>query len=223
MLQNKIIIFISFFLWAFLLPAAGKLEVKEGEIQFGSFDANTPLAASYQIRNAGNSVIRIVGIRSTCSCAKTEYPESIQAGADGMIHLKIAANSYSGDFSGKLYILSNDPASPAELCFSGTAVPLFTVSPSPELYLGKIRSGTRIKKIFRIKGRRNFSLGTPVAMGKRQVELRVSTQNANELEAEVISEVHGKPGDRFSLFVDLPVISPSGWPPLKFRLSGCIQ
>ena len=93
MLQNKIIIFISFFLWAFLLPAAGKLEVKEGKIQFGSFDANTPLAASYQIRNAGNSVIRIVGIRSTCSCAKTEYPESIQAGADGMIHLKIAANS----------------------------------------------------------------------------------------------------------------------------------
>ena len=61
MLQNKIIIFISFFLWAFLLPAAGKLEVKEGKIQFGSFDANTPLAASYQIRNAGNSVIRIVG------------------------------------------------------------------------------------------------------------------------------------------------------------------
>ena len=223
MIQNKIIIFISFFLWGFLLPAAGKLEVEDGKIQFGSFEANTPLAASYQIRNGGDSVIRITGIRSTCSCAKVEYPESLQAGEDGMIHLKIAANSYSGDFFGKLYILSNDPASPTELYFSGTAVPLFTVSPSPELYLGKVRSGTRLNKIFRIKGRRNFSLGTPVSRGERRVELRVSTQNANEFEAEIISEIHGKTGDRFLLLVELPVTSPTGWPPLKFRLSGCIR
>ena len=223
MAQNKTIIFITFFLLAFQLPAAGKLEIKDRKIQFGSFDANTPLVASYQIRNVGDTVIRIAGIRSTCSCAKTEYPKSLQRGEDGIIHLKIAANSYSGDFSGKLYILSDDPASPAELCFSGTAVPLFTVSPSPELYLGKIRSGTRLRKIFRIKGRKGFSFGIPVTKGKSQVELKVSAGNANEFKAEVISEIYGKTGDRFSLLVDLPVIFPAGWPPLKFRLSGRIQ
>lgn len=224
MLQNKTIIFILFFLLAFQLSAAGKLEIKDRKIQFGPFDANTPLVASYQIRNVGDTTIRIAGIRSTCSCAKTEYPKSIQKGEDGIIHLKIAANSYSGDFSGKLYLLYDDPASPAELCFSGTAVPLFTVSPSPELYLGKIRSGTRLRKIFRIKGRKDFSFGVPVTKGKKsQVELKVSAKNANEFEAEVISEIYGKTGDRFSIFVDLPVIFPAGWPPLKFRLSGRIQ
>lgn len=161
------IIFISFFLWAFLLPAAGKLEVKEGKIQFGSFDANTPLAASYQIRNAGNSVIRIVGIRSTCSCAKTEYPESIQAGADGMIHLKIAANSYSGDFSGKLYILSNDPASPAELCFSGTAVPLFTVSPLTGALPRKNKKRYTNQKDIQNQRQKEFFIGYSCGNGKK--------------------------------------------------------
>lgn len=189
MQRNRIRKYVFFYLLplscGISLVADSKMELNDTAIRFGSVNANLPLKADFILQNKGNSDLKISMIRSTCPCVKTEFPKRISPGESGRIQLNIAPNSYLGDFSGKLYVISNDPASPKELLFNGYAKPLYHIQPSAESYLGKWKNGTQIRKEFKIQGERNIVWGKAQSKGTIPAETKLISAGKNNFKLHV--------------------------------------
>jgi Protein of unknown function (DUF1573) len=195
----------------------------KSKIDFGSYPAKEAKETRFIIKNNGDFNLKILGLRITCDCSTVSITQkNIGPGKSAKIILKVKANSMTGKFNRKVYIISNDSKNKiTELFFSGNAIPLCDVKPGKELYLGSIAAGSSLKQLFTITPRQQgVILGKPVAKTEFPLTTAISNNGGNGyiLRLEAIKVNTAK--NRFIIKVIIPVQKPKGWGPIEIILTG---
>ena len=137
-----------------LLAAGPKAEVVgEGKVELGRYPARERKEASYQVRNAGDGVLKILKVRSTCgACAEVSCePRELKPGDTATVKAVILGNSIFGKYRKFIYLQTSDPASKAiRLTIAGHAVPLVEVEPKRKVHAGRLPVGEPWSHTFRL-------------------------------------------------------------------------
>ena len=131
---------------------AQPLSVSPASFNLGRFPAWKSQAQTFTIRNAGESTVNLLRVRSSCSCLAADFqPCALEAGQETALTVTIPANSVSGDFSKAVFLETDAPGQEfLRLTVSGTAVPAVEVQPKREVYLGRLEAGEERVCVFRL-------------------------------------------------------------------------
>jgi len=197
-----------------------------GDIDFGTYPANESKQAQFVIRNIGDTVLSITGLRVTCDCATVDIStKKIFPGKDANLSLKVAGNELAGQFDRKIYILSDDPKNRCmALTFSGNAKPIGRISPSPEVYLGTLAVTETMQYRFKLRMTEpDIILGTPMVKAEIPVNATIIKVSEQEFDLTLIANDLKAAPSRFTIEVVIPINQPTGWAPLKVTLTGRIK
>lgn len=181
---------------------------------FGEVNQEDKIEKTVKVTNAGNELLTITSTRATCGCTPTVVSEkSIPSGGEGEVKIMFDMAGRQGTQYHKVYVHSNDPATPiAQLQLVGTVI-----SPVVPLYPHSLNFGTLRKnecayreinipdtgcRNFRITGLTsdsqyiNYTLITREAKGKEYYTIAISlTQDtpASEFSGKVfVHSTHPK-------------------------------
>ncbi|MDQ1350556.1 MAG: hypothetical protein QG657_858 [Acidobacteriota bacterium] len=106
-----IMLFVS--LLATFLPANSQIKFKETTINFGEIDSGAEVNVKFEFENAGDSILVIKNISTTCGCTTTQLEKlEYQPGEKGAIPVKFNSKGYSGKTAKTITVSSNDEANP---------------------------------------------------------------------------------------------------------------
>ncbi len=200
------------------------LKIEAMDFQFGEFPANEAKQGKYILHNIGDKVLSITAARSTCSCAKPEYPKEIAPGKSAEIKLSIGANSYNSKFQGKVYLITNLPEKMVELAFAGEAQPLFIIEPEPEIYIGNLQAGSSYEKEFTVHLKKNgIKFGKPKIEAEFPVTVEKKYIEDKALKVTIKGKELKSKESQLKFTVEIPVLEPAGWPPARFQFQGKIN
>lgn len=106
-----IMLFVS--LLASFLPAKSQIKFKQSVFDFGEVNSGDEVSASFEFENAGDSILIIKNVSTTCGCTTTQLEKlEYQPGEKGTIPAKFNSKGYSGKVTKTITVSSNDEASP---------------------------------------------------------------------------------------------------------------
>ena len=148
--------------------------VGEGKVDFGRYPARERKEASYRVRNAGDELLKILKVRSTCgACAEIScQPKELKPGDTATVKAVILGNSIFGKYRKFIYLQTSDPAEKTvRLTIAGHAVPLVEVQPKRKVHAGRLPVGRPWSHTFRLTcTKEGVRLGKPSVEGSYPVE-----------------------------------------------------
>ncbi|MCX6584145.1 MAG: DUF1573 domain-containing protein [Candidatus Aminicenantes bacterium] len=149
-----IMLFVSLF--ASFLAAKSQIKFTQTTIDFGEVDSGGEVNVKFDFENAGDSVLIIKNVSTTCGCTTTQLEKlEYQPGEKGSIPVKFNSKGYSGKTSKTITVSSNDEAIPyARLEITGkvnlTEFSEMEMTPD-QLDFGKVNLGKTYTKKVTIK------------------------------------------------------------------------
>ncbi len=198
--------------------------IGESNKSFGTHQGKDSPSCSFTIINTGNEVLVIKGISKTCGgCVKISVSEKeIAPGKTTEVNLKLSPGTLSGPYSKNFFIETNDPKQRFLMfAFSGTAVPFAETRPSNLIYLGRIGPRSLCRREFQvIPNEKGAEFGEPKVECGYPVEVKSSS---NEKGLSIFfGFTPGKNLGDMKCTIKIPVLTPSGWPPLEIIISATI-
>jgi len=190
-------------------------------IDFGDYPANEKKTAKFELVNNGDAPLEIKQIRKTCGCSETKLDKkTIQPGATAILEAEIKANSIGGPYSKAIYVESNDPKQRfLRLTLSGKAIPLIKVYPKDNLYLGALSVGKSYDYAFKLETVRDgVKVQAEIVKANFPAEIELKeTKQGFDLKVKAAPD---KKENLLNAEIEIKIISPSGWPPVKLKLQG---
>jgi len=118
-------------LCVFSLKAAPVMNVDNLTFNCGLFtEGKSEIAtAVFKVRNSGDSLLKISGVRPGCGCVVAAYDTFIAPGKSGTIRLEAKLHGYSGELRKTATVTSNALNQPSlRLTLTATIQPVITVS-----------------------------------------------------------------------------------------------
>ena len=206
----------------------GKIElVGMDSIDMGRFSASEQQSVRFQVRNTGTGMLKILNVRKTCGCASASSDKSeLKPGETARIETIILPHAISGPFSKNVFVENSDPDNRfLRLTVSGNAIPLVEITPSGEVYVGRIPTNKTWSQTFNLtKSNPAIRLGAITTSGNYPMEASIkSTDGAasNHYRVDVTLLPTAESGD-FKGSVGIPVLFPSNQPPIAITVSGRI-
>lgn len=206
----------------------GRIELVDMDsIDLGKFPASEQQSARFQVRNAGAGMLKILNVRKTCGCASASSDKSeLEPGESARIETTILPHAISGPFSKNVFVESTDPGNRfLRLTVSGNAIPLVEVTPSAEVYAGRIPTNKPWRQTFNLaKTNPAIRLGAITASGNFPLEASMETTDgvsSNHYRVDVALLPAAESGD-FKGTIVIPVLFPSNQPPIAITVSGRI-
>lgn len=122
------ILFVSLFSF---VSASPLIEVEKETYDCGIFieGKNEKTTAIYNIKNSGDSILKIEKVRTGCGCVAAAYDTIIPPGKSGQIKLETRLNGYTGVFKKSATIISNAKNQPnLRITLTATIQPVIAVS-----------------------------------------------------------------------------------------------
>lgn len=112
-------------------------------VSLGTYPSADEQTARVPIQNAGDGVLQIGRVITTCKCMRVDgYPRSLAPGATGEVSVSILKNEVTGAFQRVFYIESDDPRNArVKVKIEGFAQPLFHVFCDNKTVLGAVEPG----------------------------------------------------------------------------------
>jgi hypothetical protein len=77
---------------------------------FGKLKPGTPIAYRFEIRNEGDAVLEIRGVKPSCGCTSASFDSTVAPGKTGGITLAVKKTDvYKGGIAKGATVLTNDP------------------------------------------------------------------------------------------------------------------
>ena len=202
--------------------SAPKLEVTgKSSIDFGKYPAKDVKTTTFTLKNSGGEVLKILNIRKNCSCAEvTVSTKTIESQKAASVKVSVSGDSLDGAYDKKIFIESNDPDQRfTSLTVSGTAIPIFEVSPKREMSVGRLAIGERWQQLFQLKPTQpGAKLGEPVL--ESNYPLTVSLSSDDKLTSLSVEITPKTSKGLLKGSIKIPVLQPKGWKPIVIKLSG---
>jgi hypothetical protein len=156
-----IMLFVS--LLASFLPAKSQIKFKQTTFDFGEVNSGDEVSASFEFENAGDSVLVIKNVSTTCGCTTTQLEKlEYQPGEKGVIPAKFNSKGYSGKVTKTITVSSNDeenPYSRLEINGKVNLKDFSEIEVTPDtLDFGKVTMGKVYSKKVTIKNPGNLDL-----------------------------------------------------------------
>ncbi len=190
-------------------------------VNFGTYQANLKKQAVFTLKNRGHAELIIKRIRKTCGCSATVLgKKQLKPGEHTTLTVYIKKNSLEGPYSKVIYVESNSPQQRfLKLTLTGKAVPLLKVFPKKNLYMGTLKVDNSYNYSFKL------------ATTRKDIKLKVKVLKNNfPINSELQKNAEGfilklkvspKLKNNFMhAIIELNIISPSGWDPVKIKLRG---
>lgn len=108
-MKKLILITIFISLAVFSLNAASKMAFKETTLDFGEIDSGKVVDLNFEFENAGDSVLIIKNISTSCGCTATKLEKKeYQPGEKGSIPVKFNSRGLQGKISKYVTVTTND-------------------------------------------------------------------------------------------------------------------
>ena len=107
---------------AFITLCAQKVKVVQSEVNVGTTGFETPVTASFELKNNGSRHITISSVKTDCGCIKTDYPKkSISSGESFMVSVTYDARML-GHFTKQAAVYVKGSTTPYWLTMKGVVV-----------------------------------------------------------------------------------------------------
>jgi hypothetical protein len=124
--------------------------------QFSKVLEGKVITHTFVIKNTGDTILKILNVKTGCGCSSASYDDEIQPGQAGNLTLKIDTNGYGGkQYKDEIHIISNDPNTPDFiLSASGPVDELATLTPKGVSFKGKCTAS--LEAVVTIKPNRSY-------------------------------------------------------------------
>ncbi len=103
----------TIFVVTFSLAAQPKLVVSSELIELGTIYSGMSKPAEIKLTNAGEDVLKITHVQSSCGCTTVKQPKSeLAPGESDVIKVEFNSTGFRGPATKYVYITSNDPVKP---------------------------------------------------------------------------------------------------------------
>lgn len=122
-----------------------RLELSSAEVSFGTIDPYTPRTSDVVVKNVGDAVLKISGVKSSCQCTQARVEnDNVAPGRQTILHVEMNPQRYHADSPRiQVLIVSNDPLNRAAILrVSADIEPEFVIEPM-ELDFGHMSVGEK--------------------------------------------------------------------------------
>lgn len=200
--------------------------VQAADMDFEDFPANAAQIAEFTIANSRTYPLQILRVRSGCPCLEAVCDKkSLAPDESTVLRVNLKPHSIIGKFTKTIYVETDDPQQRfLRFELRGNAIPLLAITPEPIQYLG-ILAPDRVYEY-------RFALA-PAAPSK-PIRLELATdrlpdgvtvrlqQGKEHWDLQVKLDARQCSG-LLNLQFSVKVKEPTGWPDIRFTLSGKIQ
>lgn len=194
-----------------LPTAAGpRLGVEQPIADFGSVEQGTPVTHVFELRNTGDTMLRISSVKSSCGCTAAVVSESdVSPGGEARVLATLDTGRLAGRTTKVLSVYSDDPQLPvAALTLTGEVLADLVLSPNP-VYLGRLRRGERVSREVVIRPGRPGGTAVVRAVGGELGGLQTRLDfRPDGSQALLLALDSGVPLGRFSRELRLETTSP---------------
>jgi hypothetical protein len=222
--KSSLLIFAFIFL-PFLLNADNTISVIPEKLDFGTFQAKDKKEVSVKILNNGDSPVKIINIRNTCSCAEIKI-DSKEIPSKGSTELKVMLQPEGiyGEFVKNIYIETDSKAERfLTITISGNALALVKVIPESVVNLGILKKNTKLKQELELQVTdNNIEFGIPVTKSEFPITATLTSQKSGSftLGYEIDS---GNQNRKLNSEITIPIIKPEGWKPVIINITGHVS
>lgn len=198
------------------------LVIGPDSVDFGRYDAWQKKTARYRIRNEREKQVRITKVINTCACASTKIDRLVlNPHEEAILEVVILPNSIFGKYSKSTYLETDHPENRfLKFKTDGEAVPLVEVKPGRFFYIGRISGTSTWSKTFTLHPTRpDVALNIPETVCSCPARSELRSDRTGDWSLNVSLEPTGTSGD-LDCTVSVPVIEPTGHPPVKIHISG---
>ena len=190
-------------------------------LDLGVYEAEKGAGGTFQLRNAGDALLKIAAVRASCGCTEPVIDKrELPPGETATIRVNMKPMSVFGPFSKTVYVESSDPATPLlRFEVAGTAVPLVEVKPSRRLYNLRIPLAKRWAQAFTLKPAEGkvVNLGAPVVKSAIPVECAMTAAPDGGWRLTVAFEPAAGQG-QLQCDIQVPVLAPEGAPAVSLAI-----
>lgn len=189
--------------------AAPVMQVESSKFDFGEVFQGEKVPHVFTFTNAGDEVLKIDRVRSSCGCTAVLVSEkTIAPGESGEIKTNFDSARFRGDVTKTIYVYNNDPARPTKkLYIKGTVLEKLAVEPS-QINFGHVNAGKDVSAsvVLRSRVEQVMKIGEAKSTAKELV-VKMDQKALNKDEELTIElTLTPKPGrNRFSGYVLVPV------------------
>ncbi len=79
---------------------------------FGKVARGETLQHVFAVRNEGEGVLEITGVKPTCGCTVAQFDRSVPAGGTGRVEASVETDSFQGPIAKSIQVFTNDPDNP---------------------------------------------------------------------------------------------------------------
>ena len=189
-------------------PAVPVIACESPVFNFSRVIDGTIINHTFEIKNEGDTLLRILKVKTGCGCSTASYDSEIPAGKTGKIDLKIDTNGYGGTiYEDEILLETNDPNTPVfKLKSKGPVDSLATITPKGVTFRGK--ANKKYQKIVTIKPNSDYSfkiIGVDTGNLKDKVKCNLKfQQNSYELIVQNQMQEPGRYWGKIILQTDHP-------------------
>jgi len=209
-------------------PVGPRLQVEPaGEVQFGRLLSSETRRFQYTIKNTTSYPLRIRTVRPGCYCTTlVQAPRgTIPPGGNAVLEFELSGwKLFKGDFRRTIHVsFENHPELDVALTFAGTLDPAISVIPGFEANLRRLaQADVPWERKFVLTGTfapaRKLVLGPPEHAGF----LKVAIAEKDAAYEVTVSPAQPLPVGELSERIRIPIIEPSGYPPISLGIRGVI-
>lgn len=203
--------FLLFFLVILIGLSFGQLMVTPKTFTFQEVPSGETVMASFLLKNASDSPIKIKSIRTTCGCTTvTKSPKNLQPGETFNLKVRLSTAGRRGTIQQQIKIYDDSDFSPIILKIKGKVRPkpsgLLQVE-KQRIDLGRISSNDRIQKKVRITNIGDddlevIELTHPPFFQITLDKVKLKPQESTYVTIKVLTSIHGKGVKSIRLLTD---------------------
>jgi hypothetical protein len=204
--------------------AGPRLAIPEPVADFGRVEQGTPVSHVFRLTNAGDAVLHVTSVKSSCGCTAAVVSEStVPPGGEARVAATLDTSRLAGRTTKVLSVYSDDPQVPvAAVTLTGEILADLVVTPNP-VYLGRLRRGETVTRDVAIRpGRPGGTAAVRAVVGQHQglrTRLETAANGGQRLVVTLDSDV---PLGRFSRELRLETTSPRQ-PTIALPVFGSIE
>lgn len=195
---------------------------------FGCFPANEMQKHVFVIKNGTQNMLHLGKIRTNCTCTEAKYNKAeLRPGESTSLTVKLKANSIVGRFCHGIYVETDNPKQRfMRFVVSGSAEPLFKISPEPMLYVGCLIPGKVYKYCYDLIPN-NYNKRIELALVHQRLPDGVNIKlKKDESKYRILIVIIPRPStcnNTVCVKFAVKISEPAGWADLNFAIIGKTQ